>query len=84
MAARGNKDEALGLSADAEIYAMLDMKDEAIAYIKKAMENPLTHTYLSLVHLPIYDNMRSDLRFQEILDEKKKIYEKFVRMSDGL
>jgi serine/threonine protein kinase len=84
LAARGRKDEALALDRDAEIYSLLGMKNEAIAYMKKGLKNPLAHPYLSLVHLPIYDNLRNDPSFQALLDEKKKMYEKFVKMSDGL
>jgi serine/threonine protein kinase len=84
FAARGKKDEALALSKDAEIYAILDMKDEAIALLEKEMNNPSAYRYLSLIHLPVYDYLRDDPRFQEILDKKKHTYEKFLKMSEGL
>ncbi len=84
FAARGKKDEALALSTDAEIYAMLGMKDEAIARLEKEMDNPSAYRYLSLVRLPVYDNLRDDPRFQEILEKKKLIYLQFLEMSEGL
>lgn len=84
FAARGKKDKALALHADAAIYSLLGMKDEAIAYLKKRINNPTAESYLSLVHLPIYDNLRDDPRFQDILEKKKQMYEKFLKMSEGL
>jgi serine/threonine protein kinase/tetratricopeptide (TPR) repeat protein len=84
FAAKGYKDKALALDADAAIYSLLGMKDEAIVYLNKEMNNPLAHPYLSLIRLPIYDNLRDDPRFQEILEKKKQIYEKFLEMSEGL
>jgi hypothetical protein len=84
FAAKGKKDEALTLHRDAAIYSLLDMKDEAIAYLKKEMNNSMAESYLSLVYLPIYDSLREDPRFQEILEAKKQIYETFLKMSEGL
>jgi serine/threonine protein kinase/tetratricopeptide (TPR) repeat protein len=83
-AAKGKKDEALALHHDSTIYTLLDMKDEAIAHLEKEIDNPTTSPYLSLIHLPIYDNLRDDPRFQEILEKKKQLYEKFLKMSEGL
>jgi tetratricopeptide (TPR) repeat protein len=84
FAARGLKDEALALHRDAAIYALLGMRDETIALLKKRTNNPMAESYLSLMHLPIYDSLRDDPRFQEILEKKKRIYEEFLKMSGEL
>jgi serine/threonine protein kinase len=84
FAARGLKDEALALDSNVAIYALLGMKDEAIARLEKGLNNPTARPYLSLVHLPIFDILRDDPRFHEILKKKKLMYEKFLEMSEGL
>jgi tetratricopeptide (TPR) repeat protein len=84
FAARGQKEEALALHANAAIYSLLGMKDEAIALLEKGLNNPTARPYLSLVNLPIFDILRDDPRFQEILERKKQMYERFLEMAEGL
>jgi len=58
---------------------MLGMKDEAVAAFDRIAANRGEKygllRYLPLKHLPIYDSLRDDPRFQEILQRKQKKYE---------
>lgn len=79
FAALGEKEKALALSRWPGVLAMLGMKDEAIAAIdQKTKDQEIMHFmlgYLSLKHLAVYDNLRDDARFQNILDRERKKYE---------
>ena len=63
---------------------LLGMKDEAIADLNKEMNNTMAESSLSLVHLPVYDSLREDPRFQDILETKKQTYKIFLKMSEKL
>ena len=61
------------------VYTQLNMKNEAIQILQNRIElNKKTKSsnFLFLKNSAIYDNLRSDPRFQKILEEHKKIYEK--------
>jgi TolB-like protein/Tfp pilus assembly protein PilF len=86
-AAKGEREKALGLDADAAVYAMVGMKDEAIELINTIEAKTITsihYDYLSLLNLPVFDNLRDDPRFQSVLDKKKKTYEKILEWAEGL
>jgi len=53
------------------IYFIFKMVDEAIEHLNTRNKN----NYLLLNHSPLYDFLRSDPRFQDIVDEHKKIYD---------
>jgi len=81
-AIKGENDKALDLSKYDEIYALLNMKDEAISEIQKTSVNFKKRErsmYNYLKNSFFYDNLRSDHRFQEIIKEQKKIYEENLR-----
>jgi len=75
FAAQGRKDEALGLFRNEVVYSLLGMKDEAIEFMLKSMEEGQRYAYLKLSHHPYYKNLREDPRFQKIMAEAKKTYE---------
>ena len=83
-AVKGEREKALSAAKVAEIYSVLGMKDEAIQYINERLDQPLAYPYLSLMNLPVYDNLRDDPRFKEIIKKKKKKYEELLNMSSGL
>ncbi len=82
LAAKGEKEKALAIHKDEYIYSLLGMKDEAIEIIKSNMDKKLTgdpYSYLALINDPLYDRLRDDPRFQEIVKKQKKVYEKRLK-----
>ncbi len=94
FAAKGIKSGALGLIHDNDIafrypitstYSMLGMKDNAIDNILLGIETGFEtigmyfYTYPYLVSNPFYDYLRSDLRFQALLQTEKEKYEEKLR-----
>ncbi|MBN1224641.1 MAG: protein kinase [Candidatus Aminicenantes bacterium] len=90
FAAQGDKAEALRLIEGEEqtfrylitnTYSALDMKNEAVANIKKGIDVAFDrvgmyfYSYPFLVSNIYYDNLRNDPRFQKILQAEKKKYE---------
>ena len=57
----------------ANIYALLGDPDHAIPILKRLLQIPYGHAITSaVVRLdPVWDQIRSDPRFQELLGEKK-------------
>ncbi|MDH5467994.1 MAG: protein kinase [Candidatus Aminicenantes bacterium] len=78
LAAKGNKEEAIALYKNSEVYALLDMKDEAIEELNQEIRNkvrfPHIYYYL-LLNNPFYDNLRDDPRFKRIVKREKKLYD---------
>ncbi|OGF61578.1 MAG: hypothetical protein A2Y62_16880 [Candidatus Fischerbacteria bacterium RBG_13_37_8] len=75
FAAQGMRKEALSLHPDATVYAQLHMNNEAIKLIQESInKSPDTYSYLSLLHNPLYDNLRNDPSFQAIIELQKKKY----------
>jgi TolB-like protein/Tfp pilus assembly protein PilF len=94
FAAKGEKDKALELIEDSDhtflyrfacIYALLDMKDEAINNIKYGITNGFEiyidyfYSYPFLMNTPCLDNLRDDPRFQEIVRLEKQKYEEKLK-----
>jgi len=89
-AAKGEKEKALSLNLGSpptsiistSIFALLDLKDEAIRYIKEGIETGFEQaqtyrfTYPVLINNHCYDSLRDDPRFKEILKRQKNIHEK--------
>jgi TolB-like protein/Tfp pilus assembly protein PilF len=82
-AVNGEKEKALSMNLSNEylkfyIYRLLEMSDESIEYLKEdfdRVKNVKSTWYLGLKYFPIYDFLRDDPRFQEILAKHKEIYE---------
>jgi tetratricopeptide (TPR) repeat protein len=85
LAAIGEKDKALEIDFNTgnklykfRLYLIFKMKEEAIQYLdedfnrRKKRESPW---YPFLKNMSVYDFLRSDPRFQEILAKHKEIYE---------
>ena len=64
------------------LYSLLGLKNEAINVLYERIEiykKKQSTAYLFLKNLSLFENLRSDPRFQEILDIHKKIYEENLR-----
>lgn len=94
LAAKGNKSGALALIHDDDItfrypitctYSMLGMTNEAIDNILSGVDEGFEtigmylYTYPYLLTNPFYDNLRTEARFQEILETEKEKYEERLR-----
>ena len=86
LAIRGEKDKALALFKNSEVYALLGMKDEALAAldleIRGSVFNPYIY-YQDLVHNPFYDKLRGDPRFEKLVAREKELYDEAVRKYGG-
>jgi hypothetical protein len=78
LAARGQKEKALALSQESEIYALLGMKDEAIQRLKSRGDE-IRSSYLYLLNYPLFANLRDDPRFMALAEKEKKKYEENLR-----
>jgi eukaryotic-like serine/threonine-protein kinase len=85
-AVRGDSVKALAMmqQPDALVYAVLGMNDEAMAAIRKNPRGVRDYSYLSLINNPLYDPLRVDPRFQELLGRRKAEYDDLVRRFGGL
>ena len=84
LAAKGEKDKALALWKNSNIYSLLGMEDEAITQINEEIKRGIKTPYLFLINNPYYDNLRDDPRFQEIVKKQKKKYEEFLKKYSDL
>ncbi|MCK4759436.1 MAG: tetratricopeptide repeat protein, partial [Candidatus Aminicenantes bacterium] len=79
LAARGgNKEEVLALHRNSEIYALLNMKDEALESLNREIRGEVSVPYVYyyfLLNNPFYDNLRQDPRFKKIVKREKKFYD---------
>ena len=62
---------------------MLGMPDEALADMRvvlaeKDLKQELRLSYLGLTNIPLFNSIRSDSRFQEIIRKRKTDYEKLL------
>ncbi len=74
----GNKDDVLALYRNSEIYALMDMKDEAIESLGREIRGKVKVPYVYyyfLLNNPFYDNLRDDPRFKKIVKREKKLLE---------
>jgi tetratricopeptide (TPR) repeat protein len=78
LAARGEKEKALALSQEPEIYALLGMKDETMQSLK-AQAGFKRSYYLPLRHYPVFADFQNDPQFLEIVEQEKKKYEENLR-----
>lgn len=86
LAAKGEKNKALVLWQNSDIYSLVGMKDEALESLRKEIRPDVyphffAHPdlyYLYLMHNPFYDSLRDEPRFQELLNEEKLLYEQYL------
>jgi non-specific serine/threonine protein kinase len=74
FAAKGEKEKALALSQEPEVYALLGMRDEAVRNLKKRTGFGGSH-YLYLIHYPVFADLRAVPEFIELVEQEKKKYE---------
>jgi hypothetical protein len=80
LAATEKQDKALEKGRYGVVLALLGMEDEALRAIEKSTEENsglyrAFYSYLPLTKLSIYDGLRDDPRFQEIVRKEKEKYE---------
>ena len=80
-AARGDRKRALQSMPEpkATVYAMLGMKKEALDLMEKKTSAGNSYRYLDLLHNPLYDKLRAEPRFQDLLHQKQLVYEERMR-----
>ncbi len=80
-AARGDRKQAMQNMPEprATVYAMLDMKEEALALMEKEIAAGKPYLYLDLLHSPLYDKLRAEPRFQTILRQQQLVHEERMR-----
>jgi len=80
-AARGDRKRALQSMPEprATVYAMLGMKEEALALMEQEIAAGKTYLYLDLLHNPLYDKLRAEPRFQAILQQQRSVHEERMR-----
>lgn len=80
-AVRGEKSKAIMFmhSPNDLVFAPLGMNNEAIACLKQGIKEEKSRSYLYLLHNPLYDNLRSDPHFQDIIAKQKIIYEERLK-----
>ena len=81
LVAVGERDKALSVCRKGPVLSALGMKDEALDYIDEYTQSEKGeyvgfYSYLSLMNLTIYDSLRDEPRFQEIISREKAKYER--------
>ncbi len=78
LARKGEKEKALALYRNSEVYSLLGMAEEAFQALQKEIrgteEVPYIY-YSCLQHNPFYDNLRSDPRYHDLLARERKLYD---------
>jgi serine/threonine-protein kinase len=86
QAVKGERDKALALWKDLDIFALLGMKNEAFRELDKEIRGSSLSPYIyyqDLLHNPFYDKLRDDPRFQKLVDREKKLYDEAVAKFEG-
>ena len=81
LAEKGEREKALALYRNSEVYALLGMADEAFRELHKEIRGTeaIPYIYYSyLQHNPFYDNLRSDPRFYDLLARERKLHEEYM------
>jgi hypothetical protein len=81
-AVKGEKDKALAIWKDSDVYSLLGMKDEAFQELDKEIRKTVLYPYIfyqNLIHNPFYDSLRGDPRFQKLVEREKKLYDDAAR-----
>jgi TolB-like protein/tRNA A-37 threonylcarbamoyl transferase component Bud32/Flp pilus assembly protein TadD len=79
-AGTGETEEALEESRNGVVLALLGLKNEAIDVIESSLRDDAEfsgnfYSYLPLTKLDVYDSLRDDPRFQQIVKKEKEKYE---------
>jgi len=81
LARIGEKEKALALYRNSEVYSLLGMADEAFQSLQKEIRGTVAIPYIYysyLQHNPFYDNLRSDPRFHELLARERKLFKEYM------
>jgi serine/threonine protein kinase/Tfp pilus assembly protein PilF len=80
-AARGDRKRALQSMPEPKttVYAMLGMKEEALALMEREIAAGKIYLYLDLLHSPLYDKLREEPRFRTILRQQQLVHEERMR-----
>jgi serine/threonine protein kinase/tetratricopeptide (TPR) repeat protein len=81
LAEKGEREKALALYRNSEVYALLGMADEAFQELHKEIRGTeaIPYIYYSyLQHNPFYDKLRSDPRFLELLARERKLHDEYM------
>ena len=87
LAAKGEKEKALALWKNSEVYSLLGMKGEAIQHLNQEIRQSVQHPYIfyfDMLNNPFYSNLQDDPRFKEIVKQEKKLYEKYLKKFGGM
>jgi serine/threonine protein kinase len=84
LVAVGERDKALTVCRKGPVLAALGMNGEALEYIDEYTQSEKGeyvgfYSYLSLMNLPLYDSIRDEPRFREIISREKTKYEKSLK-----
>jgi len=87
----GNTEKAIEFNLDEyhkiQIFLLLKMKEKALEYMIENWEEDLndeSSRYLILKNWPLYDFLRHDPRFQDILAKHKQVYDENLRKYGNL
>ena len=86
-AVKGEKDKALAIWKDSDVYSLLGMKDEAFQTIDKEIRGSVFSPYIfyqDLLHNTFYDSLRGDPRFHKLVEREKNLYDEAVKKYSGL
>jgi tetratricopeptide (TPR) repeat protein len=86
LAARGEKEEALALYRNSEVYALLGMNDEAFAALAKEIRGTTAIPYCfyyDLLNGPLFENLHADPRFQKLLEREAAVLQDCVQRYGG-
>jgi tetratricopeptide (TPR) repeat protein len=81
FAMNNEREKALALYRNSEVYSLLGMADEAFQALQKEIRGTETTPYIYypyLLHNLFYDRLRSDPRFYELLARERKLHDEYV------
>ena len=87
LAQRGDRDGALALYRNSEVYALLGMNAQATRELEREIRGTVSYPYIyymDLLNNPHYASLRSDPRFQEILQREKELFDEQMKMFGNL
>ena len=82
FAVKGEKDKALALYRDSDVYSVLGLKDEAFQALGQEIRKSRMVPYIfyqDFLHNPFYDKLRGDPRFPKLVEQEKKLYDDAIK-----